>query len=95
MSMLVERPYEWWAAKAESEEECTVLAGVSGPKPALTLHGQCHRRPYSQEVADLHDAVCCAAVAIDLNLWHPEEVRDQDGKVVMGKDELWERATAI
>ncbi|MDO9428196.1 MAG: hypothetical protein Q7T93_15370 [Methylobacterium sp.] len=64
-------------------------------KPPFTMVGQCHRQPYSQDFDTLHDAVCCAAAAIDLNAWHPEDVRNRDGEIVMGKDELWARAQAI
>ncbi len=64
-------------------------------KPPFTMIGQCHRQPYSQDFDTLHDAVCCAAAAIDLNLWRPLEVSNRNGEVVMGEDELWERAQAI
>ncbi|KMO22396.1 hypothetical protein [Methylobacterium platani] len=60
-----------------------------------TMFGQCHRQPYTQDVDDLHEAVCVAAAAIDLNLWMPQGVRDRDGNVVMGEDELWDRAMDI
>lgn len=61
----------------------------------FTMFGQCHRQPYQQDFDTLHDAVCCAAAAIDLNDWCPLEVRNRDGEVVMGEAELWERALAI